>query len=83
MQRLSVYTHHFSVCPQVREKVSIFDKLCDQTEWLLESDAPQHSNHMGAMPFRHLLHHLNLRQEILALTAFSRSYVWIYKGIIH
>ncbi len=67
--RYYTYTYLHPVSSEVREEVSIYDKLCDETERLLESDTAQHPHHVRALPLRHLLHHVNLRKEVTSLTS--------------
>ena len=63
--------YHSPVSSEVGEKVAIFDKLSDETEWLLDGDTAEETDHMWILSLGHFLHHLYLREKVLPLTTFS------------
>ena len=49
----------------------MFDKLCDEAEWLLDGDTTKETNHMRVLALSYLLHHLYLREKVLPLISLS------------
>ena len=49
-----------SIGSQIGEEITIFDKLCDEAEGLLNGDTAKETNHMRVLTLSYLLHHLNL-----------------------
>ena len=47
----------------------MFHKLGNETEWLLDSDAADKANHMGAVPLGNLLHGVYFMEEVRPFTA--------------
>lgn len=61
--------YQFSNVLQVGKKVSMFHKLCDETEWLLNGDTAHQADHMWVVSLGYLLHCINLVEEVGSLTA--------------
>ena len=66
----------FSHWPEIRKEVAMFYKLCDQAKWLLNGHASNHVDHVRIAPLGHLLHSLNLMNEIFPLVATG----WYYRA---
>ena len=49
-----------SVGSEVRKEITIFHKLCDKAEGLLNCDTANQGDDMTILTFSYLFHHLNL-----------------------
>ena len=62
---------------QIGEEVTIFDKLCDEAEWLLDGDTAKETNHMRILTLSYLLH-----QSSLSLREIP-SFRFLWQTLIH
>ena len=53
---------------KVGEEVSILDKLCHEADWLLESDAADHVDHVWVVSLCDQLHGVNLGEKVTLFT---------------
>ena len=60
MELLKGVLYLSSVGSEVGEEITVFDKLCDEAEWLLDGDTAKETNHISILTLSYLLHHLNL-----------------------
>ena len=57
----------FPLVPEVVQEVAVRDVLCDETERLLDGDAANQIHDVVVVPFRYLLHHLDLGEKVRPL----------------
>ena len=61
--------YQFSNVLQVGKEVSMFHKLSNETQWLLNGDTAHQADHMWVVSLGYLLHCINLVEEVRSLTA--------------
>ena len=61
------HTHLLPLVLEVGEEVSIWNKLSNETERLLQSHTANHVDNVAVVAFSYLLHHVYLCQEISPL----------------
>ena len=72
-----MWIYHSPVSSEVGEEVTIFDKLSDETEGLLDGDTTKETDHMRILSLSYFLHHLYLREEVLPFISPGRHYTTI------
>ena len=71
MENNTARTYHSPISSEVGEKITIFDKFCDEAEGLLDCHTAKETHNMWILTLCYLLHHLYFRKEVLPLVPFG------------
>lgn len=61
-------TYHLPDGAEVGQEVSILHKLCDKTDWLLESHTANHVHNVRVVSFSNLLHCFDFCEKVTPFT---------------